>query len=106
MVHHVGRQLHVAVLQELAAEGTQCVHLGSLGSGHLELVVDEHVHVFGHAFLLDGTLYVAVLEIGIFKLAAGDGFAVDSHYHGVSGLCCGRQGEGRQTGTKEMSHGF
>ena len=83
LVHHVGRELHVAVGAKLLLEAAERVKPRGLGGRHLELVVDEHRHVFSYGLLLHSTLYAAVFIIGILKFGFRHGLAVDGHQHGV-----------------------
>ena len=98
--------LLVAVRCKLILERLQRVQVGILGSLHLHLVVDEEIHIFLNALLVDDTVGV-VLIVGILKFRTQHGLPVDGHHHGVvlclcaHCRCCKEQGS-----KKDFSHTY
>ena len=74
VLHVLGGSL-CAIGVELLKEGCSSVQTGSLGFGNLQLEVDEHIHVFVHAFLISGVL--AVLGVDVQEFRGHDGLAVN-----------------------------
>ena len=105
LVHHVRRELHIAVSKEFFFERFERVELRSLSSGDFEFVVYKHRHVFFDGLLLYRPLYVSVFVVGIFKFGARDVLSVDGHEHGVAGgLCHCGQAEGEKERKQSFLH--
>ena len=73
-----GQHLLVAVLGKLLLVAAERVVAGVEGGKDLQLIVDEQVDVFFDALLVDDAFRV-VLVVGVFKLRAWHGLAVDHH---------------------------